>query len=357
MAVKRGTIRSEVIYGTSLSDTLYGSGGNDKLYGYGANDTLYGDSGQDTLDGGSGNDRLFGGTYSDRLIGGTGIDLLDGGSGNDVLTGGTSDDAVYGQSGNDTFFGDNGSSIDGNYYDGGTGIDLLTFQNATRGVDVYLGYRNGLVVSDTDDEVVRIENLYGSNYGDTLTGSLASNTIKGLRGSDLIYGSGGADLIYGNENNDTLYGDNWRTIYDQSPGSDTLYGGDGDDVLYGGGERDILSGGTGRDGFAIQEGEFFSGFYNSGDLVTDFVKGTDRIVIDEIPFTRPGIINFQFVSNGNFTAHASNIIQVSYIYVDNGRGSGVNTLVLADFDGTVGADAKLELRGQFTLSSSDFSFF
>ena len=42
---------------------------------------------------------------------------------------------------------------------------------------------------------------------------------------------------------------------------------------------------------------------------------------------------------------------------DDAPDASLRPLVLADFDSTVGADAKLELRGQFTLSSSDFSFF
>lgn len=350
MAIKRGTARSDVIYGTSQMDTLYGLAGHDRLYGYGANDILYGDIGNDTLDGGSGNDRLFGGSNNDRLSGGSSIDLLDGGTGHDILIGGTQDDAVYGRNGNDTFYGDNGSNLDGNFYDGGADVDLLTFQSATRAVDAYLGYRSGLVVSDTDDEIVRIENLTGSRFSDTLTGSLTANVIRGLDGRDLVYGSGGADTLHGDAGNDSLYGDNWRTIYDQSPGNDTLYGGAGNDVLYGGGGTDRLYGGADSDTFVIQQSESNAGFY--GDTVMDFVSGIDKIGLQKLPsvFT-DGV---QFMGTGAFNSNG--YTQVRYTYIANSTESGVDTLVQVDFDDTLGADAQIRLLGQHTFTSSDFVF-
>lgn len=350
MAIKRGSIRSEVIYGTSLADRLYGGGGNDRLFGYGNNDNLYGENGNDTLYGASGFDRLFGGNHNDRLYGGDGIDLVSGGNGNDYLYGDGGDDAVYGGAGNDIIYGDNGSSGDGNFYDGGSGVDLLTFQYATRAVDAYLGYRSGLIVRNTDDEVVRIENLTGSRFSDSLTGSSAANRIRGLDGWDQILGSGGADTLYGDAGNDSLYGDNSRTIYDERPGNDTLYGGAGNDVLYGGGGIDRLYGGTDADTFVVQEGETNAGFY--GDTVLDFVSGLDKIGLQKLPATSTSGV--QFIGTGAFTSNGNT--QVRYVYIANSTDSGVDTLVQVDFDNTLGADAQIRLLGQHAFNSWDFKF-
>jgi Ca2+-binding RTX toxin-like protein len=65
--------------------------------------------------------------------------------------------------------------------------------------------------------LISIENVYGSIYGDTLTGNAGANTLEGLAG------------------NDTLSGE---------AGNDTLLGGDGQDLMEGGLGNDTIDGGT-----------------------------------------------------------------------------------------------------------------
>jgi len=69
-----------------------------------------------------------------------------------------------------------------------------------------------------------------------------------------MFGNGGSDKLCGFE------------------GNDTLNGGKGDDYLIGGLGNDILSGGIGRDRFVLTAG-------SGADLITDFTKGEDLLVL------------------------------------------------------------------------------
>jgi serralysin len=53
---------------------------------------------------------------------------------------------------------------------------------------------------------VRIENLLGSNYGDTLSGNAAANRIDGGKGNDQLTGGDGADTLIGGAGGDTMTG-------------------------------------------------------------------------------------------------------------------------------------------------------
>ena len=69
-----------------------------------------------------------------------------------------------------------------------------------------------------------------------------------------MFGNGGSDKLCGEE------------------GNDTLNGGKGDDYLIGGLGNDILNGGIGRDRFVLTAG-------SGSDLITDFTKGEDLLVL------------------------------------------------------------------------------
>ena len=74
-----------------------------------------------------------------------------------------------------------------------------------------------------------IEDVNGSNFGDSIIGDAAANRLFGDSGNDLIKGAGGADTISGG-------GDN-----------DTLLGGDGADLLNGGSGVDLMTGEAGNE--------------------------------------------------------------------------------------------------------------
>ena len=225
------------------------------LAGGDANDNLYGSQSlTDTkdgvlvtyLDGGAGNDFIRGSNLNldsigkpvtdvllgwegdDNLQGLQGRNYLDGGSGNDFLVGGLNSDTLVGGQGNDTL-------------NGGGGVDIASYADSPAGVTV------GLVAAKatndgygTEDIFIKagtlstVENVSGSNYGDSLTGDNQNNLILGLAGNDTLSGGIG---------NDTL---------DGGTGVDMLEGGDGADTLISGGGADNLKGGAGVDTYIVR---------------------------------------------------------------------------------------------------------
>ena len=92
--------------------------------------------------------------------------MLSGSGGNDNLQGREGDDELYGGEGNDFLRGGEGSDI----LDGGEGRDSIDYRDSEEGVVINLlsGLANGGTAEG--DTFSQIENVYGSEYNDTLTG-------------------------------------------------------------------------------------------------------------------------------------------------------------------------------------------
>jgi serralysin len=100
------------------------------------------------------------------------------------------------------------SSPGGNLIDGKGGLDLLTYERSAAGVTVNL-LTGAVSGGDAQgDQILNIEDLYGSAFGDTLTGSGGANFLWGLAGNDTIVGRDGNDTIEGGAGADTLDGGN-----------------------------------------------------------------------------------------------------------------------------------------------------
>ena len=103
-------------------------------------------------------------------------------------------------------------------HNGGAGIDRAQYSNSPTGLTVDLqapANNTGIAIGNT---YISVENLYGSNFADSLRGNTGANTISGGIGNDILYGR---------------------------DGNDTLTGGDGNDVLLGGAGADVHNGGAG----------------------------------------------------------------------------------------------------------------
>lgn len=275
---------ADVIFGTNFRDVIYGLGGNDVLKGGGGADKLVGGDGIDTaaygdsqegvqvslkMGQGSGGtasfdklseiENLSGSSYDDILEGDENANALYGEGGNDVLKGGGGSDKLFGGAGDDIL----SSDALGDLIDGGTGTDTANFTDAQNGVYVNLGmgrYNQGYhyqpVVPGTPDNIVGVENVYGSNTHDTIIGSDVGNYLAGKGGVDHI--SSGA-------------------------GNDTIDGGDDVDYIDGGTGDDLLIGGAGNDTFKFDV--YGNGPVNFGnDVITDFADG-DKISIDDAIFS------------------------------------------------------------------------
>ena len=230
----KGGSGNDTINGNQGVNSLFGNGGVDKLFGFDGNDTLNGGSGNDTLDGGNGNDTLFGGSGADVLKGGAGTDTasysnatkgvvaslltpasntndaagdtysaienltgsdfadkLTGNAANNTLKGGGGVDTLTGGAGNDTLNG--GAS--GDKLIGGTGVDTATYVNATTGVTASLTNASINTNEAKGDTYSGIENLFGSAFGDKLTGNTGENKLTGYKGNDTLTGGSGADIF------------------------------------------------------------------------------------------------------------------------------------------------------------------
>jgi Ca2+-binding RTX toxin-like protein len=161
-----------------------------------------------------------------------------------ILKGTNYGDSLYGTSAGDTISGLGGDdSLKGfggaDYIDGGAGIDTVFYGDSNAGVSINLATGRCYGGSAEGDTLVSIENVFGSNFNDTITGTSGANQLHGGDGNDVIKGGGGNDLLDGGSGNDILVSD----IF----GHSTLDGGAGDDTFKGSGASDVLLGGAGSD--------------------------------------------------------------------------------------------------------------
>jgi Ca2+-binding RTX toxin-like protein len=333
-----GDAGANMIWGANGNDALYGRDGADSLYGGEGNDLLYGGVGADRLDGGNGSrDRamysdsatglrvdllspgantgiaagdtylgvedVFGSGGGDSLLGNAGGNILWGANGNDALYGRDGADSLYGGEGNDLLYGGVGADL----LDGGAGArDRAMYSDSATGLraDLQLAATNtGIAAGDT---YLGVEDLYGSNAGDSLLGNAGGNVIWGANGNDILYGRDGAD---------------------------TLYGGAGNDVLYGGNGLDRLEGGAGADSFV-----FNTALAGSVDTIADFSVIDDRILLENAIFTAltvAGPLAATAFATGAATTAAHRVIynsatgQLLYDADGNGAGAAVHFATLS----------------------------
>ncbi|MDO9215563.1 MAG: M10 family metallopeptidase [Methylococcales bacterium] len=294
----KGTTQGDSLSGDANANVLDGGAGNDTLIGKGNNDTLIGGAGNDTyvIDGlgyilteaatadidtvqasinfdlnslsnienltligtaitGTGNgldNVLTGNSMSNTLNGGAGNDTLDGGVSNSYNP--TITDTLNGDAGNDTFVAR--GFYGAGKYNGGADTDTLDFsqsdyytavRRSAEGAGVKVDLAAGTASSyylktlnyawaDANGQIAlaNIENIRGTNQGDSLTGDSNANYIDGNAGSDIINGGAGDDLLDG-----------------------------GVSDVYNLGIVDILNGGAGNDSF-LARGFYGTGYYNGG---------------------------------------------------------------------------------------------
>ena len=160
---------------------------------------------------------------------------INGTNSGDSLYGTAAADVINGLNGNDTLKGFGGADR----LDGGAGIDTVFYGDSTSGVGINLATGRGVGGSAEGDTLISIENVFGSNFNDSLTGTSGNNQLHGQDGNDVIKGGGGDDLLDGGTGNDILVSDVF--------GHSTLDGGSGDDTFKGTGAADVLIGGAGSD--------------------------------------------------------------------------------------------------------------
>lgn len=287
----------------AFNDTYFGI---ENLTGTNYDDHLYGDSNDNVLDGGTGTNQLDGNGGNDTVsyanaTGAVSIDLasgsVTGASRTDTLV---SIERVIGSSFNDTITGSAGddwidAGVGQDTIDGAGGNDTLSYASATGGVTATINGANS-----QNDTISNFENIYGSVYGDMLTGDANNNVIEGGLGNDTLNGAIGTDTLSyansvaavsvnissalvasvaansatGGEGSDTLAnfenitGSAYNDVLIGDGNANVIVGGDGNDMLIGGAGADTLSGGNGTDTVSYE---------NAGADVTVTINGSGSV--------------------------------------------------------------------------------
>ncbi len=181
--------------------------------------------------------------------------------------------------------------------------------------------------STTDDYVIINGALSGS---DNFYLSNSSDYADGRGGDDKMYGYGGKDTLYGGNNNDKLYGD---------AGNDSLQGDAG---------KDSLTGGSGRDSFIFRSVSESATGATTADVITDFVRGTDKINLSAIDASTRLSGNNDFIFNGTTKFGTSNQGEIYYKKFSD------HTMVYIDNDNDSGVEMAIRLTGLHNLTASDF---
>jgi Ca2+-binding RTX toxin-like protein/Mg-chelatase subunit ChlD len=202
----------------------------------------------------------------------------------------SSDDYIFTGEGND-FVQYNGDDNNNDLViDGGDGSDTVTFTNETDDLTINLKDNQNETIGDDSVELRNIENIYGGQGDDTITGDDQNNILYGDGGNDTIKGGKGDDGVYGGDGDDILHGGQGNDILGGGKGNDTLIGGEGDDRLHGQGGDDIVIGGAGNDTIRTDGGTdtvVFSG--NLADYTFNHNSSNSHIIaIDNRPDSPDG---------------------------------------------------------------------
>ena len=272
-----------------IDTTVYGTADNDVMDGTEDSDILNGLEGNDTINGLGGDDALFGGDGDDVLIGGDGNNVIDGGAGFDLISFENDTGTVT------VFVTDTSSTVNHS-----TGVDAYSNIEGfigTVGNDSFYaarGYTGDLYF----DGGAGNDYLRGSDGNDTLIGGDGNDYLRGGRGVDSFDGGDGtndrisfydhtatqgviADLRTGIITNDG-FGNTETFINIEGFGSTTAYvdlidGDDNDNLLLGAGSGDTINGYGGDDTFQVDS----AGTYDGGDGVDTLgIFSRSRLVVD-----------------------------------------------------------------------------
>jgi Ca2+-binding RTX toxin-like protein len=243
-------------------------------------------------------ENLEGSFFADQLIGNNANNTIDGVEGNDSLEGNGGTDILIGGEGADSLDGGDGEDFASYASNGGLTADLRN-----------PGFNTFQAAGDT---YTSIENIIGTDFGDTLRGDTGDNTLRGNGGNDTLNGAAGADLLEGGLGNDTYFVDTdfdrvrdpgtgggydkvftsatfrlhqtlafieeLRTTNNAATTAIDLFGSDSSNILEGNAGINTLDGRGGADVMSGLGGNDTYFVNNSGDRIVELAgKGTDNV--------------------------------------------------------------------------------
>jgi len=230
------------------------------------------------------------------------------------------------------------------------------------------------------------------------TGNSVANRIVGNGADNVLNGGGGADSMAGGAGNDTYIADGADTITEPAGGgtdhvhasvtltlgtnlenltltgtaaingtgntlanvlvgnsaANTLSGGHGNDTIHGSGGRDIIVGGVGNDSFTFAWTSDSAKSETASDVITDFVRGQDKLDLSAIDAFAGSETNDVFIWNGTSAFSNASAGEVRFQKFDNSGSFNDYTMVWIDNNDTAGVEMAVRLTGLFNLSASDF---
>lgn len=210
-------------------------------------------------------------------------------------------------------------------FDGGAGVDTISYAQANNAVVVNLAAESATGADIGQDVVRNIENVTGGNGNDQLTGNARNNVLDGgAAGSDSIDGGDGSDTAVFSLNRSqyivtlltsggilvsdgtaadtianvehfsfadgviaigdlTFDGDDETGVIVGTPGDDLLTGTAGDDIIRGGLGNDTLEGGAGSDTYRYNVGD-------GADAIDDWADASSTDVLELGAGISPGSV-------------------------------------------------------------------
>jgi Ca2+-binding RTX toxin-like protein len=196
---------------------LAGLGGNDALTASGFAPTT-----SVIVLGGEGNDVLTGGETEDALVDGAGNDTVEAGGRDDAVPNNGGTDQLHAGPGEDLFI--SNAICEGDRLDGGPDRDNANWANFGPAISIDMGAtKAGLVGAGGQPQcpsaasltsLEAIEDVEGTDAGDTLVGDAGENQLLGRGGPDSYFAAAGNDSILANSGDTDLTidcGEGWDT--------------------------------------------------------------------------------------------------------------------------------------------------
>lgn len=357
--------------------------GNDRVDFGVASDILNvdGGAGFDTVDfvGAAGGITLFLDQTTPQTVDGRSVSLKNvegvvGSNYADLLVDSAAGERIQGGAGDDSIYSSAASTGGPDVFEGGSGSDLMTYQDAAGSVYVSLAVttaqNTGAAGTDT---LSGFETLVGSGYNDILTGSSSNDALGGYFGDDVLEGLGGNDLLDGGNGFDTARytnaaaavtvslaittaqntggaGTDTLVSIENLVGSafaDTLGGYAGTNRLSGGRGADTLTGGSGADVFSYSS--VLDSTASAYDRITDFSHSAgDKIslqAVDAVASTPRLNDAFTFIGSDAFHGVAGELREVA------ARGGGY--FLYGDTNGDKAADLAIFVQSSTSLVAGD----
>jgi Ca2+-binding RTX toxin-like protein len=216
LTVDSGLVDSLTLQEPPDSVLVAGMAGDDDLTAQG-----FPESTSVVLLGGEGKDRLTGGETEDALVDGAGNDTVDAGGGDDAVPNNSGTDALLAGPGDDLFVSD--AVCEGDSLDGGPDRDNANWANFDKAIAIDMGTGTaGLAdpgghldcAGAPQTHFTEIEDVEGTDAGDTLVGDGGENQLLGRGGPDSYFAAAGNDSILANSGDTDLTidcGEGWDT--------------------------------------------------------------------------------------------------------------------------------------------------